>query len=93
VDYLAKLQALSQKHDFFIRIDNDGCVFDSMEIKHEESFCPSFIKHLSLRSPSNCAQEIWDFVSPHSRYRGCNRFVASQTAHQVMSEWDAFITG
>ena len=28
--------------EFFIGIDSDGCIFDSMEIKHKECFAPMF---------------------------------------------------
>ena len=28
------------QHSFFVGIDSDGCVFDSMEPKHKECFCP-----------------------------------------------------
>lgn len=87
---VAELKALPKRHDFFIGIDSDGCVFDSMEIKHKECFCPAFIKHFGLQSASKYAREVWDFVNLYSRYRGCNRFVAIQTAHKLMSEWDVF---
>ena len=86
----AELKALPKRHDFFIGIDSDGCVFDSMEIKHKECFCPAFIKHFGLQSASKYAREVWDFVNLYSRYRGCNRFVAIQTAHKLMSERDVF---
>ena len=36
MDYVAQLKTLPRKHEFFIGIDSDGCVFDSMEIKHKE---------------------------------------------------------
>jgi phosphoglycolate phosphatase-like HAD superfamily hydrolase len=29
-------------------------------------------------------------VNLYSRYRGCNRFVAIQTSHRLMGEWDVF---
>ena len=87
---VAELKALPKKHDFFIGIDSDGCVFDSMEIKHKECFCPAFIKHFGLQPASKYAREVWDFVNLYSRYRGCNRFVAIQTTHRLMSEWNVF---
>ena len=61
---------------FFIGIDSDGCVFDSMEIKHKECFAPMFIKHFSLQPVSKYAREVWEFVNLYSRTRGCNRFHA-----------------
>lgn len=90
MDYIAKLQTVPRNHDFFIGIDSDGCVFDSMEIKHKECFCPAFIKHFGLQPAGRYAREVWDFVNLYSRHRGCNRFIAIQTAHKLMAGWDVF---
>ena len=89
-DCVARLKELPKKHDCFIGIDSDGCVFDSMEIKHKECFCPAFIKHFGLQSASKYAREALDFVNLYSVHRGCNRFVAIRIVHKLMSEWDVF---
>ena len=70
------LKDLRAEKDFFIGIDSDGCVFDSMETKHKECFCPAFINNFNLQSVSKYARETWDFVNLYSQYRGCNRFHA-----------------
>jgi phosphoglycolate phosphatase-like HAD superfamily hydrolase len=62
--------------EFFIGIDSDGCVFDSMEIKHKECFTPMFIKHFGLQAVSKYAREVWEFVNLYSKTRGANRFPA-----------------
>jgi phosphoglycolate phosphatase-like HAD superfamily hydrolase len=62
--------------EFFIGIDSDGCVFDSMEIKHKECFAPMFIKHFGLQAVSKYAREVWEFVNLYSKTRGANRFPA-----------------
>lgn len=62
--------------EFFIGIDSDGCVFDSMEIKHKECFAPMFIKHFDLQAVSKYAREVWEFVNLYSKTRGANRFPA-----------------
>ena len=62
--------------EFFIGIDSDGCVFDSMEIKHQECFAPMFIKQFGLQAVSKYAREVWTFVNLYSETRGCNRFHA-----------------
>jgi phosphoglycolate phosphatase-like HAD superfamily hydrolase len=71
-----QLQAIPKCHDFFIGFDSDGCVFDSMEIKHKECFCPNFIKHFGLQNISKYARETWEFVNLYSTSRGVNRFLA-----------------
>jgi phosphoglycolate phosphatase-like HAD superfamily hydrolase len=67
---------LQAEKEFFIGIDSDGCVFDSMEPKHKECFCPAFINNFNLQSISKYAREAWDFVNLYSQNRGCNRFLA-----------------
>jgi len=72
--------------EFFIGIDSDGCVFDSMEIKHKECFTPMFIKHFSLQAVSKYARECWDFVNLYSKTRGTNRFPALVRAVKLLGE-------
>jgi phosphoglycolate phosphatase-like HAD superfamily hydrolase len=70
------LKDLKPTKEFFIGIDSDGCVFDSMEIKHKECFAPMFIKHFGLQAVSKYAREVWEFVNLYSKTRGANRFPA-----------------
>ena len=70
------LKNLRAEKGFFIGIDSDGCVFDSMETKHKECFCPAFVNNFNLQSVSKYAREAWDFVNLYSQDRGCNRFHA-----------------
>lgn len=50
MDYLAEMKSLPKNHDFFIGYDSDGCIFDTMEIKQKECFCPNFIKRFVLQA-------------------------------------------
>ena len=70
--------------EFFIGIDSDGCVFDSMEIKHKECFTPMFIKYFHLQAVSKYARETWDFVNLYSKTRGANRFPALSRALNLL---------
>jgi len=63
------------KHEFFIGIDSDGCVFDTMELKHKECFIPAFINHYELQGVSKFAREASEFVNLYSQSRGTNRFL------------------
>jgi len=63
------------KHKFFIGIDSDGCVFDTMELKHKECFIPAFINHYELQGVSKFAREASEFVNLYSQSRGTNRFL------------------
>ena len=85
-DYANVLRKFKPTQEFFIGIDSDGCVFDSMEIKHKECFAPMFIKHFSLQAVSKYAREVWEFVNLYSKTRGCNRFHAVIRALDLLRE-------
>ena len=70
------LDSFEKRHDSFVGIDSDGCVFDSMEIKHKECFCPAFINHFGLQPAARYARDVWEFVNLYSQTRGINRFNA-----------------
>jgi phosphoglycolate phosphatase-like HAD superfamily hydrolase len=85
-DPALQLRELKPAKDFFIGLDSDGCVFDSMEIKHKECFCPNFINSFGLQAVSKYAREAWDFVNLYSKSRGCNRFLAVIMALDLLRE-------
>lgn len=83
-DPAQKLKDFQPSHEFFIGIDSDGCVFDSMEIKHKECFTPMFIKYFGLQAVSKYARETWEFVNLYSKTRGANRFPALARALDLL---------
>ena len=85
-DYRETLRSFEPQSEFFIGIDSDGCVFDSMEVKHKECFCPMYIKALSLQPVSKFAREVWEFVNLYSQSRGSNRFIAITRALKLLAE-------
>jgi phosphoglycolate phosphatase-like HAD superfamily hydrolase len=80
------LTNLKPEKEFFVGIDSDGCVFDTMEIKQKECFCPNFIKHFNLQGVQKYARETWEFVNLYSSNRGCNRFYAIIYAMELLAE-------
>lgn len=66
--------SLTPRHEFLVGIDSDGCVFDSMELKHKECFVPAFINYYELQGVSKYAREAAEFVNLYSKSRGVNRF-------------------
>lgn len=68
------LRDFAPKHDFFVGIDSDGCVFDSMEVKHKDCFIPRFVQYYHLAGIAKYAREAWEFVNLYSKDRGVNRF-------------------
>ncbi len=82
-----KLRAFQPRHEFFIGMDSDGCVFDSMEIKHKECFAPVFIRYWRLQPASKYARQAWEFVNLYSVWRGANRFPALAKVLDLLREW------
>lgn len=70
------LSTIRPEHEFFIGIDSDGCVFDTMEIKQKEFFIPNALRYFDLHSISGVLRETWEFVNLYSIYRGGNRFTS-----------------
>jgi len=70
------LRDFEPRKKYFVGIDSDGCVFDTMEIKHKECFAPMFIRDFHLQAASKFARQTWEFVNLYSQSRGCNRFPA-----------------
>ncbi len=81
-----KLKDIKKEKDFFIGIDSDGCVFDTMEIKQKECFCPKLIKHWELQKVQKYAREVWEFVNLYSKTRGVNRFLALIETFKLIDE-------
>ncbi|MFB0516205.1 MAG: HAD family hydrolase [Candidatus Neomarinimicrobiota bacterium] len=78
------LENFQPQQAYFVGIDSDGCVFDSMEPKQKECFCPVTIEKWQLASVSKYAREVWEFVNLYSRDRGCNRFLALLKAFELL---------
>ncbi|MEX0791727.1 MAG: HAD hydrolase-like protein [Pirellulaceae bacterium] len=68
--------SIEPKQEFLVGIDSDGCVFDTMELKHKECFIPNIINYYELQGVSKYAREAAEFVNLYSKSRGINRFPA-----------------
>jgi phosphoglycolate phosphatase-like HAD superfamily hydrolase len=80
------LEDLRPEKEFFVGIDSDGCVFDTMEVKHKEFFCPNTVKYFGLFAISKYVRETWDFVNLYSVTRGVNRFPALVKVMDLLAE-------
>jgi phosphoglycolate phosphatase-like HAD superfamily hydrolase len=81
------LEEFQANHEFFIGLDSDGCVFDSMEIKHKECFTPVFIKHYKLQAAAKYARRAWEFANLYSVARGMNRFPVLVRTLRLLEDW------
>ncbi len=81
-----ELKDFTPEKDFFIGFDSDGCVFDSMEIKQKECFCPAFVNNFDMQGAQKAARETWEFVNLYSKTRGVNRFLAVLRAVELLAQ-------
>lgn len=70
------MHEIQRQNEFLIGVDSDGCVFDTMELKHKECFIPNIIRFYGLQSVSKYARQAAEFVNLYSKSRGINRFPA-----------------
>ncbi len=78
---------LIKTKDYLICIDSDGCVFDTMEVKHKECFIPNIINYWHLEAISKYARAAAEFVNLYSKDRGCNRFPALVKTFDLLDDW------
>ncbi len=55
-------------------IDSDGTAFDSMKIKHTDSFIPAAVKIFGLEDYADAFKEAAERINLYSMTRGINRF-------------------
>ncbi len=68
------LISLKPKHDLFVGIDSDGCVFPTMEIKQKKCLHNLIVSHWRLEKIEKYVRESAEFVNLYSIHRGRNRF-------------------
>jgi phosphoglycolate phosphatase-like HAD superfamily hydrolase len=91
MDHQLSLIDLKPQKDFFIGIDSDGCVFDSMEVKQKEFFIPAALRYFNLFPISKFVRETWEFVNLYSSFRGGNRFPAIVKVFELLAEREEII--
>ena len=62
------------KKDFLICFDSDGCVMNTMEIKHSLCFAPCMIHQWNLAHLSEEITERWKEINLYTITRGINRY-------------------
>lgn len=79
---------------YVVCIDSDGCVFDNMELKHKECFCPATVNVWNLQGISRYVRESAEYVNLYSSMRGANRFPALvETLNRTFSQPEVISRG
>ncbi len=79
---MTTFESYAPKHAHMVCFDSDGCVFDTMEIKHKECFCPVTIQVWGLQPIAKYIREAWEYSNLYSRDRGRSRF------HEILLVFD-----
>jgi phosphoglycolate phosphatase-like HAD superfamily hydrolase len=80
------LVEMEPRHPYLVGIDSDGCVFDTMEVKHKECFIPNIIRYWGLQPVSKYTREAAEFVNLYSKWRGINRWPALVMVFDLVRE-------
>lgn len=80
------LSAFVPAHPLIFCVDSDGCVFDTMEIKHKECFCPTYIDHFNLQAIAKYAREAWEYTNLYSVSRGMHRFITLRMSLELLAD-------
>ena len=68
------LKEFEKKKDFLICVDSDGCVMDTMDVKHMRCFGPCLVHEWGLSEFRDEIVRLWRRVNLLSSSRGVNRF-------------------
>lgn len=68
------LSEYKKKKDFLICFDSDGCVMNTMNLKHECYFGPHLVSEFGLSDFKGEILHRWNEINLHSMTRGINRF-------------------
>jgi phosphoglycolate phosphatase-like HAD superfamily hydrolase len=67
-------EGFQRKSNYLVCIDSDGCVMDTMNIKHMECFGPCMVKEWSFEQYEDDILSQWNQINLYSKTRGINRF-------------------
>jgi len=73
---LEHLQQHRPQKDYFVGLDSDGTIFNSMELKHKDCFLGALIRVFELAPITHEVHLVWNYVNIFSNTRGTNRFKA-----------------
>ena len=68
------LTDFTKKREFLVCMDSDGCVMDTVRIKHSTVMCPELIRVFALDDHADFITAAWDEINLHTITRGISRF-------------------
>lgn len=68
------LTSFQKNREFLICMDSDGCVMDTVRIKHCNVFCPELLRVFALEDESDFITSAWEEINLFGITRGISRF-------------------
>lgn len=68
------LTDFTKKREFLVCMDSDGCVMDTVRIKHTTVMCPELIRVFALEDHADFVTAAWEEINLHTMTRGISRF-------------------
>lgn len=79
--------------EYLVCIDSDGCVMDTMNVKHFECFGPKIVEEWDLHAYRKEILTIWNKQNLFSKTRGINRFQGLSLLFSTITELGIEIEG
>lgn len=68
------IQQFDKKKPYLVCVDSDGCVMDTMDVKHKKCFGPCLVEEWGLQAHRERVLARWNQINLYERTRGINRF-------------------
>lgn len=68
------LAEFTKRREFLACLDSDGCVMDTVRVKHMNVLCPELIRVFGLDSCAVQVTDFWEDINLYSITRGISRF-------------------
>ncbi len=71
---MKSLSQFTKRKDWLVCVDSDGCVMDTMDVKHIRCFGPCMVEEWGLQAWENPILALWNDINLYTLTRGINRF-------------------
>ena len=71
---IGSFESFVRSRDFLVCFDSDGCVMDTMKVKHVSCFGPCMVDEWELWKYKDETLSLWNDINLYRQTRGINRF-------------------
>ena len=64
------LTDFTKRREFLVCMDSDGCVMNTVQIKHTTVMCPELIRVFALEDYADFVSAAWEEINLHTLTRG-----------------------